>query len=293
MDEFRFESDEDLSLLKIERLQASCVQNLSVIKKVKFVLGGRDKKLEELINRLREYNEVLWRYGPGVEVTRLDKGIYDEIANVMADQLKAFFDAYTKEAQCTTNPASAKRYADMATMANFRAQVRQREGALRPVIFKPQQFYIMDNYVIDNRRMSTLGLLYGYPWQNDKRVVLIEWIQNPWLPDKKASTEKLAALLCTPTPDAMLVPKAYGVFDDLENGRLGIVLKPPRNIRAGLPANLPAGAVSVRRRPVTLRHLIGDPFQFSPEIELGMKFNVAKRLVDTVHMIHATEWVHK
>lgn len=293
MEEFRFESDEDLSVLKIEQLKTSCNHNFSVMKKVKFVLGNREKKLEDLINRLREYNEVLWRYGPGVAVTSLDKGIYDEISKIMGDQLKAFFEAYTKESESARNPASAKRYADMAKLANFRSQVRQHEGATRPMVLKPHQFYIMENYAINDAGTSTLALLYNYPAQNDRRVALIEWIQNPWLPGKGAETEKLAVLLSTPKPEEMLIPGCYGVYDDLEHGRLGIVLKPPRNIRAGLPVNLPSGAVSVRRRPVSLRYFVADSWAGFGDVDLGTKFGIAKKLVDTVHLMHAAEWVHK
>ena len=280
-------------MIKMDRLRASCNENLTVIKKLKFAFGGREQKLEGLINRLREYNEVLWRYAPGVEVTRLDKGIYDEIAKIMGDQLKLFFDVYTKEAESTSNPMVARRYKEMAKLANFRSQLRQNQRITRSLIFKPHQFYITDNYAVDSCGMSTMGILNGYPLLSDRRVVLIEWIQNPRLPGRREDVEKLARLLSTPTPEEMLVLKCYGLYNDHKHGRLGIVLKPPRNIRMDLPAILAMGAISVRRKPITLRALMMDTWASSEDVDLGTRFSIAKKLVDTVHMIHASEWVHK
>ncbi|KAH7163350.1 hypothetical protein B0J13DRAFT_35263 [Dactylonectria estremocensis] len=297
VEKFRFESDEDLGAHNIESFRASCSENLSLAKKLKFVLWSRDKKLEDLISRLREYNEVLWRYGPGVEVTRLDKGVYDKIGTLMADQLQEFFSVYAKEAETTTDVASARRYYAMAKMANFRSQLLQLENSLtaKPQYFVDGDFHIEENYKVGIYGMSTLGLLSNFPRPGDRRVVLIEWMQNPQLPNKKRDTEKLALLLGIPKPEEMVIPGCYGIVDDVtQSGRLGVVMMPPRNIRGNIPATLQPGAISYRRMPVTLRRLIENTSEYCPEgVSLGVRFKIAKQIIDTIHLIHAAEWAHK
>ncbi|KAH7022145.1 hypothetical protein EDB80DRAFT_694097 [Ilyonectria destructans] len=294
---FRFESDEDLHPQNIEQFRARCTENLSLAKRLKFVLWSRDKKLEDLISRLREYNEVLWRYGPGVEVARLDKGVYDKIGQLMANQLQTFFSVYKKEAESTTNPASAKKYDALAKMANFRSLVLQQEisPSARPRTFRASEFYIDESYRVESRGRSTLALLSDFPWQGERRVVLIEWIQNPQLADKRRDTEKLAVLLSTPKPSEMLVPGCYGIIDDIaHSSRLGVVMMPPSNIRGNIPATLAPGAISRRRMPISLRELIQNTPRYYPKgLSLGIRFKIAKQLVDTIHIIHAAEWVHK
>ncbi|KAK0737260.1 hypothetical protein B0T21DRAFT_364754 [Apiosordaria backusii] len=288
VDDFHFETDADLSPHNIGRFEAKCNSNLSLMKKIKFILGKRDKDVDELIVRLREYNEVLWRYGPPLEVSRLDKGVYDNLGHVVADQLKLFFNAYAREAETATDPESARKYRALAKMANFRSHVR--EASRRPQFFRASSFYMADNYKIDSRGMSTMALFYDYASKGDHRVVLIEWIQNPQLSGKKRETEKLALLLNVPKPDEMSVLDCYGILDDVERtNRLGLVLKPPDYVRINLPSPLSPGGISERRMPINLRQLI----KTRDSLDLGARFDIAKKLVDTIHMIHAVDWVHK
>ncbi|KAK4196061.1 hypothetical protein QBC40DRAFT_13349 [Triangularia verruculosa] len=288
VDDFHFETNADLSPHNIRRFEAKCNSNLALIKKIKFVLGKRDKDVDELIIRLQEYNEVLWRYGPPLEVARLDKGIYDNIGQVVADQLKLFLGACAREAESATDPRSAAKYRALAKMANFRSQVQEASG--HPQIFGASSFRMADNYNVDSRGMSTMALLYDYPQKGDHRVVLIEWIQNPQLSGRKRDTERLSLLLNVPKPDEMFVLDSYGILDDLQRTkRLGLVLKPPVNVRANLPQPLPPGAISERRMPISLRQLM----KTRDSLDLGARFDIAKKLVDTVHMIHAVDWVHK
>ncbi|KAK3387380.1 hypothetical protein B0H63DRAFT_500687 [Podospora didyma] len=298
LEDFHFESEVDLSPQKLRRFRASCDANMSLMKRPKFVLWGREKRLEDLISRLREYNEVLWRYGPaGVQVARLDKGVYDNIGQVVAEQLGIVLASYKLEAESATDPASARRYLALAKMANFRAQVRRIPGGTTmPRIFQANDLYIRDNYKVDSRGISTMALLRNFSQQGDLRVVLIEWIQNPQLPNKRQEAEWLAALLSAPKPDEMLVPDCYGVLDDItQTNRLGIIMRPPDNISRTTTSALPPGAISERRMPVSLRQLIKGRLSplYASAVTLGTKFNIAKHIVDTVHMIHAAEWVHK
>jgi len=292
--DFRFEADEDLGLQKVQHFRLSCDANISLVKKFKFALGGGDKKLEDLISRLREHNEVLRYYGPPVEVMRLDKGVYDRIGAVVTEQLQFLLRGFEQEAQNATNPVLVRRYQALAKLAKFRARVREVTESPTLPVFQISSFVVKANYAVDPRGVSTMALLYDYPQPGDRRVVLVEWVQSPRLPGKVKEAEKLAMLLSTPKPDEMLVPDCYGVLDDIsQSNRLGIVLMPPRNIRMSSPVTLTPGAISERRMPISLRSLITEPWRSLQVPTLGTKFNIAKKIVDTLHIMHAAEWVHK
>ncbi|KAK0667853.1 hypothetical protein QBC41DRAFT_394999, partial [Cercophora samala] len=119
---------------------------------------------------------------------------------------------------------------------------------------------------------------------------LIAWVQNTQHSGKRRDTEELALLLNVPKPDEMSVLDCYGIFDDLQRtNRIGLVLKPPVNVPTNLPQPLPPGAISERRMPINLRQLI----KTRDSLDLGARFDIAKKLVDTVHMMHAVDWAHK
>ncbi|KAK4175308.1 hypothetical protein QBC36DRAFT_388330 [Triangularia setosa] len=254
VDDFHFEADADLSPQNIGRFEATCNSNLSVMKKIKFILGNRNKNVDELIIRST------------VGVSRLDKGIYDNLGQVVADHLKILLNAYTREAEPSTDPRSAGKYRALAKMANFRSQVQEASG--HPQVFGASSFHMADKYGVDRRGMSTMALLFDYPHK--------EWIQNPQLSGKKRDTERLALLLNVLKPDKMPLLDCYGILDDVQRtNRLGLVLKPPANVRANLPQ--------------PLRKLM----ETRDSLDLGARFDIARRIVDTIHMIHTVDWVHK
>jgi len=244
---------------------------------------------------------VLWRYGPKTELTRLDKGVYDEIERLMANQLRIYFDMYTREAETATDPASARKYRSLAMMASFRSQVREGDAQLaaststttsKPRMLSASQFHMEDSHVVESRGMSTMALFDDTPRPGGERnVVLIEWVQMPQLPAVRREAEKLALLLSAPKPDKMLVPGCLGLLDD--GDRLGVVMATPPNIGTQIPTQLYRGSISHRRMPVSLKSLITNMQAYCGSLSLGIRFNIAQRLADTVHMMHTAKWVHK
>jgi len=76
--------------------------------------------------------------------------------------------------------------------------------------------------------------------------------------------------------------------------RFGLVLAPPSHIRSNLPQILPAGAISQKRMPVSLKELLDKRHPSCIHmLDLGDRFRLAKKLVDAVHMMHCVGWIHK
>ena len=101
-------------------------------------------------------------------------------------------------------------------------------------------------------------------------------------------------MLATPKPDRLLLPKCYGMVEDPIARRYGLVLAPPSHIRSNLPQILPAGAISQKRMPVSLTELLEKRHPANQEIlDLGIRFRLAKKLVEAVNMMHCVGWVHK
>ncbi|VBB78249.1 Putative protein of unknown function [Podospora comata] len=289
LDDFHFETNADLDPQNINRFEAKCNTNLLVMRRIQFSLVSGGKGVDELIARFREFNEVLWGYGQPLELARLNKGIYDNLHQLTGDQLNKLLAAYTRESETSRDSVSAGNYRSLAKMVNLRAHAIQGAPG-RPHVFGASSFHMTDNYRVDSRGTSTMALLYDYPKKGDHRVALIEWAQNAQVSGKRREIEKLALLLNVPKPDEMSMLDSYGILDDLQRtNRLGLVLKPPINIRTNLPQPLPPGAISERRMPINLRQLI----KTRDGLDLSVRFDIAKKLVDAVHMMHAVDWAHK
>lgn len=90
-------------------------------------------------------------------------------------------------------------------------------------------------------------------------------------------------MLATPKPAQLLLPTCYGMVEDSYARRFGLVLAPPTHIRSGLPSILPAGAISQKRMPVSLRELMDKRHPACVGmLELGTRFALARRVVGAV-----------
>jgi len=138
-----------------------------------------------------------------------------------------------------------------------------------------------------------MALLFDYPVRKEHRVVLIEWVDvldGSYEHDTRVKT----LMLASPKPGQLLLPTCYGMVEDPRTRMFGLVLAPPPHIRSNLPPILPSGAISEKRMPVSLMELLEKRHSSCLTVlDLGIRFRLAKRLVDAVHMMHCVGWVHK
>ena len=138
-----------------------------------------------------------------------------------------------------------------------------------------------------------MALLFDYPVRKEHRVVLIEWV-DILDRDYERDTRIKTLMLAAPKPGQLLLPTCYGMVEDPKTRMFGLVLAPPAHIRSNLPPILPSGAISKKRMPFSLMELLEKKHPSSQTVlDLGIRFRLAKKLVDAVHMMHCVGWVHK
>jgi hypothetical protein len=112
--------------------------------------------------------------------------------------------------------------------------------------------------------------------------------------DQERETRLKTLMLAAEKPGQLLLPTCYGMVEDTAMRRYGIVLVPPAHIRANLPSVLPSGAISQKRMPVSLKELLDKKHPSCVHmLDLGVRFRLAKKLLNAVHMMHCVGWVHK
>lgn len=288
---FRFEWGEDLTLDMIKKFRVRCNINLSFIQKSRFSIHKRDTHYTELIEVLKEYNQNLRSLVPSLDVERVMRSEFDIMKRMVSSELRRLADAAAYEAKHSLESVDITRYQELALAASFTNVLKY--DAAKPVYqFSLKDFHIDPSYQIT--RSATMALLFDYPIKHERRVVLIEWFKAGGRSDRREEAEEMALVLATSKPDGMLLPNSYGVLEDRSHGRVGLVLAPPAHIRGGLPRTLPPGSISGLRMPISLRDIITKKHtNHGALLDLGVRFQMAKKMLDAVHLMHATSWVHR
>ncbi|KAG4421215.1 hypothetical protein IFR04_005626 [Cadophora malorum] len=290
---FRLREGENLTLETQGIFVERCKMNMSFIKRCKFVFRKKDAVWTSLIDLIKEYNENLATYGPKFDLERMLKGEFDILRKMQLAELKRRAEAASYEARHSLPDGNnVARYQDMSLAAQFSSVVKyERKHAAYK--FTMRDFRLDPSYAVSSSGSSTMALLFDYPVRKENRVVLIEWIDNLDR-DQERDTRIKTLMLATPKPDRLLLPKCYGMVEDPIARRYGLVLAPPSHIRSNLPQILPAGAISQKRMPVSLTELLEKRHPANQEIlDLGIRFRLAKKLVEAVNMMHCVGWVHK
>jgi serine/threonine protein kinase len=266
---------------------------MSFMKRCRFVLRKKDAAWNSLIDLLKEYNENLSTYGPKLDLEKMIKREFEIVRQLHLNELKRLAEAAAFEAKHSPKGNEhVGRYHDLSLAAQFSAVVKY-ERPHAAIKFGLRDFRLDSAYIISSTPSSTMALLFDYPVKKEHRVVLIEWINNNDH-DKERDSRIKTLMLATPKPGKLLLPTCYGMVEDPFTRRFGLVLAPPTHIRSNLPQILPAGAISQKRMPVSLKELLDRKHPSCPHmLDLGIRFALAKRLVDAVHMMHCVGWVHK
>ncbi|RFU34982.1 hypothetical protein B7463_g1370, partial [Scytalidium lignicola] len=270
-----------------------CRINMFFIRKCKFVFKKSEAQWLKLVDFLKECTDTLRSYGPKFDLAKMLKGEFDHLKNLQKDALRRLAEAATYEANQPSLGKTAKgRYSDLATAASFGTVVRfERQHTVYK--FTMNDFRIEHSYQLSSSDSSTMALLFDYPVKKENRVVLIEWVDNVDRENEREIGTK-ALMLAAPKPPQLLLPTCYGMVDDPDNERLGLVLAPPEHIRSHLPQILSAGAISRKRMPISLKELLEKRHpSYIERLELGIRFQLAKKLIDAIHMMHCVGWVHK
>jgi len=266
---------------------------MSIIKKCKFLFRHRDEGWNKLIDLLKHNIEELGTLGPKFELERMRKGEYDKLRTMDLEELRGRAEAAAYESRHTPPGVPiGDTYHNISLAAKFSTVVRyERQHAAYK--FTMRDFRLDPAYILPSTESSTMALLFDYPEKRENRVVLIEWVDDmERLADR--DTREKTLILSTPKPGKLLLPTCYGMVEDVANRRFGLVLAPPAHIRANLPSNMPTGAISQKRMPVSLKELLERKHPACQQmLELGARFRLAKKLVDAVHMMHCVGWIHK
>ena len=86
-----------------------------------------------------------------------------------------------------------------------------------------------------------------------------------------------------------------GILKDASMQRYGVIFRLPAYIQ-NLPPTAAPGSVSKVRKPVTLFELLGTSTRiasFRGVLDLKIRFQLARQLVQSIYILHAVGWVHK
>lgn len=266
---------------------------MSFIKKCRFVFRKKDAAWNSLIDLLKEYNENLATYGSKSDLAKMIKGEFEVLRKRQLEDLKRLMEAAAYEAKHSApDNKNTERYHNLSLAAQFSAVVKF-ERPHAAFKFSMRDFRLDPAYILPSCGSSTMALLFDYPVRKEHRVVLIEWIDD-LDHDQERDTRIKTLMLATPKPGQLLLPTCYGMVEDPFTRRFGLVIAPPAHIRSNLPQILPAGAISQKRMPVSLKELLDKRHPSCVhKLDLGIRFKLAKKIVDAVHMMHCVGWVHK
>ncbi|TVY89794.1 hypothetical protein LAWI1_G004698 [Lachnellula willkommii] len=254
LSQFRLKNGQDLTIESQNSFLERCRINMSFIKKCKFVFRKKDTAWKTLIDLLKEYNENLASYGPKFDLAKMLKGEFEILRKLHLEDLKRLEEASAYEAKHSApDNSNAARYRDLSLAAQFSSVVKY-ERPHAAFKFSMRDFRLDPAYILSSSGSSSMALLFDYPVRKEHRVVLIEWVDD-LDQDQERDTRIKTLMLATPKPRELLLPTCYGMVEDPFTRRFGLVLAPPAHIRSNLPPILPAGAISQKRMPVSLKEL--------------------------------------
>lgn len=109
------------------------------------------------------------------------------------------------------------------------------------------------------------------------------------------SIEQLAKFLCADDkPAELLILPCRGIIKDPLRDRYGFLFRPPAYIKDLRGSRLSPGAISRLRKPIPLLELLDQTARSSKNLlDLGIRFKLARQLVQSIYILHAAGWVHK
>ena len=262
---------------------------MSLLQRCRWSLRGKGR-VHTFLKDLRKYNEDLVRLCSWEAQAHINRGL----PTVSLPQCKNFFDLQfmadsAQEAANDRSSLMADGHQRLADMARFKAkmvtptQVSKRFQA---------RWRLLDNkdYMVQTSGPQALVMSH-----KDQQVVFVEWqsyIGDDGRPNKLAEEQiqKLGDFLSVPNrPHDFRILDCIGLFKDEENFRYGVVYHLPSHMRDIPPRTRPENFRHICR-PSSLTHLLDHVVDI---VDLGIRFELAKKLMYSIVVVHTCGWLHK
>lgn len=261
---------------------------MSLLERCRWSLRGKDH-IRGLIKNLRRYNDDLIRLCTWEDQLQINRGFPTFVLPQSKNFMDLHFIANSAEeaAKDKTSPMAEGRQMT-AVMARFKAKVMTPSKISDKYQASWRRLDQKDYNVLSTSNPWSLGISLG-----SQNPVFVEWqsyLDENRRPNELAEQQihRLGDLLSVSSrPKEFRALDCIGLFKDKANDRYGVVYHLPVHLRS-----LPARVRSNSRRiynPSTLTDLIG----FDGVTDLGIRFELAKKLMYSVVIMHTCGWLHK
>ena len=262
---------------------------MSLLQKCRWSLKGKSY-IGDLIKDLRKYNHDLVRLCDLEMQAQINRALptfaLPQCNNFLDLQLIA--DSAKDAAKDKSSPMTDGRER-MAEMAKFKAKM----VTPGPIAQRFQTRYrLLDQRNYDIKSTGPRALAIS---QHDQQVVFVEWqsyIDNAGRPNKLAEDQihKLGHFLSIPDrPHDFRVLDCIGMFKDQKNSRYGVVYYLPRYMRDLARRTHPKDLGHICK-PRSLASLLDNVRGI---LDLGIRFQLAKKLMYSIVVLHTCGWLHK
>ena len=265
------------------------IQKMSLLQRCRWSLRGKDR-VHMLLKDLRKYNEDLVRLCSWEAQVHINRGL----PTVSLPQCKNFLDLQfmadlAQEAANDKSSLMADGHQRLAVMARFKAKMVTSTQVSKRL---QARWRLLDrrDYTIKSSGPRALAMS-----QHDQQVVFVEWqsyIGDDGRPNKLAEEQihRLGDFLSVPNrPHDFRILDCIGLFKDAENSRYGVVYHLPWYMR-DLPRRSRPEDLGHICKPSSLTHLLDH---VDGILDLGIRFELAKKLMYSIVVVHTCGWLHK
>lgn len=262
---------------------------MSLLQKCRWSLKGKGH-VDTLLKDLRKYNDDLVRLCSWEAQAQINRGL----PTVALPQCNNFLDLQfisdsAKDAAKDKSSPMADGRQRMADMAQFKAKMVTPSQVSKRFQARWRRLDKRD-YVLKSSGPRALAIS-----QQDQQVVFVEWqsyIGNAGRPNKLAEEQihQLGDFLSVPhRPHDFRILDCIGLFKDEANSRYGVVYHLPSYMRDLARRTRPENLGHVCK-PSSLAHLLGN---VDAVLDLGIRFDLAKKLMYSIVVLHTCGWLHK
>jgi hypothetical protein len=303
---YLLEIDSNFMIKHLPVFDENRMRHMAFLQKLRFNVSGTESDLNFLFGRLDEFNRNLQLLTSQAMRANVDRKLFELAVKDIAkdpDRTKRLEEGAAYEAKHSIDLGAQANLDNLSKLANLGLAIQSAGPDMpRRKVFSHADLSFDTPYFIDKN--STLARLFDYPTKYQSRLVLVEWIALT----RGASGTTLESIdeakvtwfiLHAEKPQKLLLPGTIGlIIDDSDPWRVGMVYQLPPHIRGNLPTKVVTGGRVVRspktiaaeRMPTSLRQLM---LKEPKGLDLGIRFQIAKALLDAVHMMHAVRFTHR
>jgi hypothetical protein len=303
---YLLEIDSDFTTKHLAIFDENRMRHMAFLQKLRFNVSGTESDLNFLFGRLDEFNRNLQLLTPPTMRANVDRKLFELAVKDIGkdpDRTRRLEEGAAYEAKHSIDLAAQVKLDDLSKLANFTLAIQSASpGMPRRKIFGHADLSFDTPYYINKN--TTLARLFDYPTKYQSRLVLVEWITLT-IGASGTTLESIDEakvtwyILHAEKPQKLLLPGTIGlIVDESDPWRVGMVYQLPPHIRGNLPTKIVMGGRAVRspktiaaeRMPTSLRQLM---LKQPKGLDLGIRFQIAKALLDAVHMMHVARFTHR